>query len=36
MDDHAGRLVDYGEVGVFEENVERDGFGFDAAGGRRR
>jgi hypothetical protein len=36
MNDHASGLVDDGEVGVFEENVERDGLGFDASGRRRR
>ena len=30
MDDHAGGFVDDGDVFVLVENIERDGFGFDA------
>ncbi len=30
MDDHAGGLVDDGDVFVLVENIERNGFGFDA------
>jgi hypothetical protein len=36
MDDHRRRLVDYGEVGVFVKNLERDRLGLDAAGWRGR